>query len=168
MENEQEQQEAPILETPTEPTPTIDDKEALLKEVQTLKAQKEHYKSKAEKLAAQIETPVAKPQLTKSELSKDEIRLIAKGVPQDEIDHLLALQAGYKAQGSDKSLLELYEKEPAVIALREKKEEEEKKKKASLGPSGKTGNRAESTVRNGMTREEHMAEFERMKANGEI
>jgi hypothetical protein len=141
------------------------------KSAQTLKAQKEHFRSKAQKLAeknVELQPKPTQPQenLNQQGLSKDEIRLIAKGVPQDEIDYLLALQAGQKSLGKTVSLSELYDKDPAVVALRNQREAEEKKKQASLGASGKSGSgKSEPEIKSGMSREDHKKIFDKAVGN---
>lgn len=136
-----------------------------IKDSKTLKAQKEHYKTKAQKLATKAVEEQPKKPLTNQDLSREEVVLIAKGIPGDEIEYLMALQSGYKAQGIEKSLLELNEKEPAVIALREKRLKEQKDKDAAIGPSGKKSTKTEPAIKAGMTREDHKKAWEKATGN---
>ena len=136
-----------------------------IKDSKTLKAQKEHYKTKAQKLATKAVEEQPKKPLTNQDLSREEVVLIAKGIPGDEIEYLMALQSGYKAQGIEKSLIELNEKEPAVIALREKRLKEQKDKDAAIGPSGKKSTKTEPAIKQGMSREDHKKAWEKATGN---
>lgn len=144
-----------VEETETPKETELEDDGPTLDDYQTLKAEKE----KLEKLNKQLYARTKKlpPTLTQNnDLSRDEIILLTKGVSEDELNLAKALQTGYKAQGKDIKLTDIYETDPALVALKEKNAKEQRSKKASLGASGRSVQSDDSGIKEGMTREEHM------------
>ncbi len=141
-ENNEEEQDSPTLE-----------------DFEELRAKAEKLEKTNQQLYKRLKKLPQKPLINQSDLSRDEIVLLAKGVPEDEIDLLKTLQAGSKAQGKEVTLSEL-QKHPAITALREKKEKENRSLKGSLGASGKSIQTDEPKFKEGMTSEEHKKAWE--------
>lgn len=101
------------------------------------------------------EVPEGGKELNKpNELTRDEIVLIAKGIPDDEIAVLKKIQAGEKASGNDLPLSKVLE-DPVYIAFKESKEAKSKAEKAQLGASGGSGNHVNKEIKQDMPRDEH-------------
>jgi hypothetical protein len=102
---------------------------------------------------------VQKPQ-TKPEVSpdiSDELRLIARGLSDEDID-----QAKVIAKGRGIPLVEAL-KDPLYEAYKKEKEEREKREKSHLGGTTGSGQEIEEPlVKPGMTREEHQKLFKEM------
>jgi hypothetical protein len=140
---------------------------AAMKAAATYKGQKDHYKTKFAKTAEELAkaTKPADPnaggenksQTTPTEqLSKEEIRLIAQGVADEEIDQLKIIVNAAKAGGQNISLADA-QKNPMYLAYKEKKEAEEKEKKKQMGGSGSgSAPKKDKPNTSGMSREEHM------------
>lgn len=79
----------------------------------------------------------------------DELRLIAKGLSDEEIE-----QARVIAKGKDISLLEAV-KDDLFVTYQKNLKEEQKKAKAKLGNSNGSGQETKSGIKPGMTPEEH-------------
>lgn len=124
-------------------TPTLEDFEAAQKAIKTLKAQKEHWKKKAEQVKPN--EPIEKKEEKKPELKKtnteqissSEIvemsRLAARGYSDEEMDLLKDIK---NLKGLN-NLTEAIES-PLFKATKEQKELEAKKAKAQLPPSGRS------------------------------
>lgn len=146
---ETQEQVSEEVEDVADDVPTLEDYEKLKKEKETLVAQKEHWRKKAEekKLAPQVETP----QVSTNQLTRDEVFLIAKGVSEEVIN-----EARFRADAKGISLKEAME-DPVVIALQKSIEAKERRSQAQLSPSsGGTTKRGIDLVNAvGMTEEEH-------------
>lgn len=91
--------------------------------------------------------------------SAEELRLIARGLSDDDIEQAKAISAGKKISLTDAL------KDPLFVAYQEKQAEQKKRDAAKLPASRGSGQGGdEPIVKSGMTREEHKAAFE--KAQG--
>lgn len=146
---ETQEQVSEEVEEVADDLPTLEDYEKLKKEKETLAAQKEHWRKKAEekKLVPQVETP----QVSTNQLTRDEVFLIAKGVSEEVIN-----EARFRADAKGISLKEAME-DPVVITLQKEVEARERRSKAQLPPSsGGTSVRGVDLINAvGMTEEEH-------------
>lgn len=89
----------------------------------------------------------------------EELRLIAKGLSDEEITKLKVI-----AKGNDSTLSEAL-KDDMFIAFQSNIKEQERKEKAKLGASkGSGGGETKNGFRPGLTREEHMALWEKGQA----
>lgn len=109
--------------------------------------------AKAKELKAQLKALQEQKQ-TNAPIQSEELRLIARGLSDDEID-----QAKVIAKGKDVSLTEAL-KDPMFIAFQKEMKENERKEKAKLGAS-KGSNQSEDALayKPGMTTDEHKALF---------
>lgn len=129
----------------------------------TKQAEEENKRLKAERDAKGTEKEVTTRKAVKStaedgdEPSPEELRLIAKGYSDEDIDKLKVI-----ARGQDISLTEAL-KDEMFLSFQEKKEEAKKKEKAKLGASkgSAQGDGRQETFKSGMTDEEHKAMFEK-------
>lgn len=146
---ETQEQVSEEVEEVADDLPTLEDYEKLKKEKETLVAQKEHWRKKAEekKLAPQAETP----QVSTNQLTRDEVFLIAKGVSEEVIS-----EARFRADAKGISLKEAME-DPVVITLQKDVEARERRSKAQLAPSsgGNTVRGIDLQNAVGLTEEEH-------------
>ena len=135
------------IEVEATETPTVDDYNRILKENQTLKAQKEHFKKKAEK--------VGQATTTKTEtspdnfMSREEAVLIAQGYDLEDLDNLKAIQRGAGLKSFKEAL-----ENPLFKSYHKDKKAEQRRKDASLGASGNSGN-SKSEVKPNMSEDEH-------------
>lgn len=123
--------------------PTKEEYEELKKQILTIKAQKEHFKKKANKKET-VSTP------HEDSFTREEAVLIAQGMDLEDLDNLKAIQKGLGLSSFkdavDSSLFKAY---------RNEKQTEKKRKESSLGASGGSGDSTESKFRPGMSAEEH-------------
>jgi len=151
-------EEEPQIESVSETELTVDDYNRVLKE-------KEELERKNKDLYARIAKTktVEKTQpLKNNELSPDEVRLIAKGVADEDIAYLKRIQAGYRAMGeTPPPLSKIAEEDPGYLALTEKRAKEERSAKASLGGSGRsmTSSDTPEGLKPGASTEEHKKVF---------
>jgi len=141
------------VEEVADDTPTIEDYNKLKQEAETLKAQKDHWRKKAES-----KKPLAETNKPEGEsLSRDEVILIAKGYTDEEVALALKLS---KVQGI--SMLEAIEDDylKSKINARKKKEKSEQ---ASLGASTSSVIRADKPIGE-MTDAEHEALYRKTMA----
>jgi hypothetical protein len=140
--------EEPIIEEETEASnePTLEDYQRLVKENQTLKAQKEHFKKKATQTAKETETNKTN---TQSGLSREEAILFAKGLSEEDVE-----EASKIAKLNGVSLIKATE-DPYFKFKQESRQAEEKAKGAKLGASSGSGSITAIPVSE-MTREQHM------------
>ena len=118
-------------------TPTIEDYQRLKKEAETLKAQKEHWRKKAQ-------TSQPKGEALKKSNEKDvdfeesmDIRFLKRdGYSEEEIEKLKIIKAGYSSNGKVISLLDAVN-DDLFKSIVESKKLQEKKDKAQLSSSGK-------------------------------
>lgn len=125
--------------------------EKLKKEVQTLRAQKEHFKKKAGVKASEVKTNAS----SDDTLTREEVVLIANGMTLEDMDQLKIIQ-----KGSGLNLKEAMET-PMFKAYSKEQQAETKRKKASLGASKGTGGGSEIESKPNMTEEEHRALFKK-------
>lgn len=138
--------------------PTVEDYMKLKREAETLKAQKDHWRKKAE------QPKVAQPETNKQQndealkLIRDEAILFAKGYTEDEV--ALAVKVS-KLNGV--SMLEAISDDyvKAQVNTRLKKEKAEK---ASLGVSSGTGLKTDKPVGE-MTEDEHRKLYDKVMGN---
>jgi len=127
--------------------PSLEDYRALEKKVETLEAQKEHWRKKA----AQIKEQPLK-ETNKNYLTRDEGILLAKGYDEDDIEKLNKL-------AGNGSLIEAT-KDPLFVAYKKAKEQKEKSEKAKLGSSNSFISKGQKSVGE-MTEKEHRELFYR-------
>ena len=125
--------------------------EKLKKEVQTLRAQKEHFKKKAGVKAGEVKTNAS----SNDTLTREEVVLIANGMTLEDMDQLKIIQ-----KGSGLSLKEAMETN-MFKAYSKETQAETKRKKASLGASKGTGGGSELRAKPNMTEEEHRELFKK-------
>jgi len=125
-------------------------------------AEEEKRKFKAERDAALANANNNKSTINKSTegVSAEELRLIARGLSDEEID-----QAKIIAKGRGVSLPEAL-KDPMFVSYQNQKKEEEKKAKAKLGASKGSGQAGDTEVfKQGMSPEEHKALWLKQQGN---
>jgi hypothetical protein len=136
--------EEPEVQEVESDTPTLEDYQRLLKENQTLKAQKEHFKKKASQ-------PKEDLKINTSEfITREEAAMIAKGYSSEVLE-----QAQLVAKAKGIKLSEAVE-DPLIKAYNNELEAENKRAKAQLGASGGSGG-TDNSFRRGMSEEEHRA-----------
>lgn len=117
---------------------------------------------KAEKeLEVATKKPAEEPKTAPANTtSDDELRLIARGLSDEEIDEAKAI-----AKGKGISLTEAL-KTPIFQLFQNNLKEERKKEEAKLGASHGSGQiSTDKKIKSGMTRDEHRAAFEEARAN---
>lgn len=169
MTNEQENLQEEVLQTEdvsTVETESIDQEQeteqsqedtvTLSKsEFTKLKRQAIAYKSQKENSPAPL-----KEKKGSSDINKDELYLVAKGYDDDAIAQLQII-----ARGSGTSLKEALEN-PLFKNYEAKQKEEERKAKAKLGASNGSGfQKGGPAIKPNMSKDEHMAVWNKMKAN---
>ena len=106
------------------------------------------------------EPPVVEPKTSAAE-EREELRLVARGLSDEELDEAKAI-----AKGKGITLLEAL-KDKTFILYQENLREEKKKEDAKLGASRGSGQTlTEKPVKSGMTRDEHKAAFD--EARGKL
>ena len=138
--------------TPEEETLEIDlsegeeDVEALKKQIATLKAQKEHFRKKSEKVGDVKKLNTSSDNV----FTREEAVLVAQGMSLDDLDKLKGIQKGLGL----KNLKEAQESD-LFVAYSEKKKADKRRESASLGASGGTGKSSEVKAQPNMSEEEH-------------
>lgn len=175
MENEEEVVDTSVDTTVTDDTSNVTEEQPKIETVETeltvddynrVVKEKEELERKNKDLYARIAKTKAvdKPQtLTNPGLSPDEIRLIAKGTPDEDIAYLKRIQAGYKALGeTPPPLSKIAEEDPAYLALTEKRAKEQRSSKASLGGSGRSVSNSDipAGLKSGASTEDHKKVFD--------
>lgn len=128
-----------------------EDVEALKKEIETLKAQKEHWRKKAAQPVEKTEQPKTEttPSITEEVI---EVKILkAQGVSDELITQLKKI-----ARVNETSIIEA-QSDPYFIAFKEKIEAEAKKEKASLPASRNSGSvrKSKDFTSTGLSEEEH-------------
>lgn len=129
-----------------------EDVEALKKEIETLTAQKEHWRKKATQPIQKTEQPKqteTTPSITEEVI---EVKILkAQGVSDELITQLKKI-----ARVNDTSIIDA-QSDPYFVAYKEKLEEEAKKEKASLPASRNSGSvkRSKDTTTTGLSEDEH-------------
>jgi len=116
--------------------------ERLRKENLTLKAQKEHFKKKANKKDINTSSDAS--------FTREEAVLIAQGMDLEDLDNLKVIQKG---QGL-KTFKEAVES-PLFVAYSKAKKAEKKRKESSLGASKGSGGSSDTVFKPDMSEEEH-------------
>lgn len=161
-ENETEVVETQVEETETtnveeeanDDSPTLEDYQKLVKERETLLAQKEHWKKKATQ-----SPPLEKTEITKNNteyLTREEAVLLAKGYDEEDLARLNIL-----AKADGKKLNEVVDDE-MFIAWKEKKDDKARAVKAQLGSSKSSTSKTSKPVSQ-MTPEEHKAYWQSLQ-----
>lgn len=161
-ENENEIVETQVEETETtaveeetnDETPTLEDYQKLKKERETLLAQKEHWKKKANQ-----SPPLEKTELKQTNteyLTREEAVLLAKGYDEEDLARLNLL-----AKADGKKLNEVVNDE-MFVAWKEKKDDKIKAVKAQLGSSKSSTSKTSKPVSE-MTPEEHRAYWQSLQ-----
>lgn len=109
-------------------------------------------KAKREAQAPKVEAP---QNLNNNQLS-EELKLIAKGLSDEEIDHAKVI-----AKGRGVNLAEAL-KDPMFTAFQKEQKEQARKEAAKLGASKGSGRVDTETFRPGMTQEEHKALWKKL------
>lgn len=125
-----------------------DEMEALRKEVETLKAQKEHWRKKATQPIQKTEQPTT-PVLSEEVV---EVKILkSQGVSDELITQLKKI-----AKVNETGLIEA-QADPYFVAYKDKLEEDQKKAKASLGASRGSGSvkKGKDFSTSGLSDEEH-------------
>jgi hypothetical protein len=157
------EEEQPQIESEVQTELTVDDYNALKAEKEALAKEKAELERKNKQLFERAKRPKDTTPLKNNELSPDEIRLIAKGVADDDIAYLKRIQAGYKAMGeTPPPLSKIAEEDPGYLALAEKRAKEERSAKASLGGSGRSMSSSDvpAGLKPGSSTEDHKKVFE--------
>lgn len=126
-----------------------DEMEALRKEVETLKAQKEHWRRKATQPIQKTEQPKETPVLSEEVI---EVKILkSQGISDELITQLKKI-----AKVNETGLIEA-QADPYFVAYKEKLEEDQKKAKASLGASKGSSQvkKGKDFQTAGLTEEEH-------------
>jgi hypothetical protein len=142
---------AEVEETVVSNEPTLEDYQRLVKEVQTLKAQKEHFKKKATQTPKETETNKTN---TSSGLTREEAILFAKGLTEEDIE-----LAAKIAQVNGVSLVKATEDDYFQAKL-QARQQEARSKGAKLGAS--TGGGFE--IPSQLSDEEHEAQARKIMA----
>lgn len=131
-------------------------------EVEDLKTRLADLEAKNAQLYQRVKkTPQKKTPNKLSDTIPDEVFLVADGtINKEDLAVLRRLQAGDKAQGEDRSMIDLL-KDPVYIASKEKRENEAKSKNAALGASAKGTQSATPEYVENQPREDHKKLWEK-------
>ena len=148
-----EGEEATESNEDSEQEDTVDLQEQLEKE----RVAKSQILARAKKAEEELKALKANPPVTSDPQLSDELKLIARGLSDEEID-----KAKVIAKGNGTSLQEAL-KDDMFIAYQNKLKEDERKEKAKLGASKGSGESQDETlIKPGMTREEHQEAFKKV------
>lgn len=138
--------------------PKEGEEETVAPEVEELRKAKAQLTARAKKAEEELKALKAKPQETNDPQLSDELKLIARGLSDEEIE-----QAKVIAKGTDKSLSEAI-KNPLFLTFQADLKEKERKEKAKLGASRGSGETQEEVTgtESGSTREEHEKAFKKL------
>ncbi len=115
---------------------------------------------RAEEELKKFKTLNSQPQPQNDPQLSEELKLIARGLSDEEIE-----QAKVVAKGKGINLTEAI-KDPLFVTYQENLKEQQRKENAKLGASKGSGeSREESIVKSGMSREEHMKAFKKVMGN---
>lgn len=116
--------------------------------------------SRAKKAEDELKALKANPHIKSDPQLSDELKLIARGLSDEEIE-----QAKVIAKGKGIVLTEAI-KDPLFLIYQSDLKEKEKKEKAKLGASKGSGeSQDESLIKDDMSREEHQKAFKKMVGN---
>jgi len=113
--------------------------------------------ARAKKAEGELKALKANPPVTNNPQLSDELKLIARGLSDEEIE-----KAKVIAKGADMTLQEAI-KDPLFLSYQATLKEKEKKEKAKLGASKGSGeSEDESLIKPDMSREEHEKAFKKV------
>ena len=113
--------------------------------------------ARAKKAEEELKALKANPPVTNDPQLSDELKLIARGLSDEEID-----KAKVIAKGAGIALQEAI-KDPLFLSYQATLKEKERKEKAKLGASKGSGESQDETlIKPGMTREEHQEAFKKV------
>ena len=113
--------------------------------------------ARAKRAEEELKTLRANPPLKQDTQLSDELKLIARGLSDEEIE-----QAKVVAKGKGIALTEAI-KDPLFLSYQATLKETERKEKAKLGASKGSGESQDNTlIKSGMTREEHQEAFKKV------
>lgn len=116
--------------------------------------------ARAKKAEEELKTLKAQPHISNDPQLSDELKLIARGLSDEEIE-----QAKIVAKGKGILLTEAI-KEPLFLTFQNDLKEKERKEKAKLGASKGSGeSQDDSLIKSDMTREEHEKAFKKVMGN---
>lgn len=116
--------------------------------------------ARAKKAEQELRDLKANPPLKQDSQLSDELKLIARGLSDEEID-----KAKVVAKGLGISLPDAI-KDPLFLSYQATLKEKERKEKAKLGASKGSGESQDTTlIKQDMTREEHMEAFKKVMGN---
>lgn len=160
-----EQDEEVAVDTSTEVEETTDssdnseqeDTVDLAEELEKERKAKSQILARAKKAEEELKTLKANPPLKQDPQLSDELKLIARGLSDEEID-----QAKVIAKGKGIVLTEAI-KDPLFLSYQATLKEKERKEKARLGASKGSGESQDNTlIKENMSREEHMEAFNKV------
>ena len=104
-----------------------------------------------------------KAKKSNSDISRDEVRLMANGMSDEDIDRLKNIQAGAKTLGNDITLTEAA-KDESFVALQEKRERDKASDEAGLDASGKSKvSKDKPKYHEGQSKEDHKKQWKKDK-----
>jgi len=128
-----------------------------LEEVENLRKAKSQLTARAKKAEDELKALKANPPVNSDPQLSDELKLIARGLSDEEID-----KAKVIAKGSGVTLPEAI-KDPLFLSYQATLKEKERKEKAKLGASKGSGESEDATlIKPEMTREEHQEAFKKV------
>lgn len=126
-------------------------------ELEELRKAKSQLTARAKKAEEELKALKANPPLTNDPQLSDELKLIARGLSDEEIE-----QAKIVAKGKGIALPDAI-KEPIFLSYQATLKERDRKEKAKLGASKGSGESQEETlIKPDMTREEHEKAFKKV------
>ncbi len=143
-ETDEETQDEETNDNSEDDTPTLEDYQRLKKEAETLKAQKEHWRKKAQASKLDLSKDKSKQEEIKKTNQENpdfeetmDIRFLKRdGYSEEDIEKLRIIKAGYASQGKNITLIDAVNDE-LFKSIEEKRKLQEKKEKAQLGANGK-------------------------------
>ena len=129
----------------------------LAEELENERKAKSQILARAKKAEQELKALKANPPIKSDPQLSDELKLIARGLSDEEIE-----QAKVIAKGTGKALTEAI-KDPLFIIYQDNLKEIQRKEKAKLGASKGSGESEDSTlIKPEMTREEHQEAFKKV------
>jgi hypothetical protein len=135
--------------TVTEESPTQEENEGTASDSEVYKRMKK-YEAEARELKKKLRELETKP-TNQPTVDPDELRLLAKGLSDEEIDQAKVIARG-KGVGLQEAL-----KDPLFTAFQKEQKEQERKEKARLGAAKGSDPAAEKRIKSGMTEDEFKA-----------
>jgi len=145
------------VEEATESNEVSEQEDAESAEVEDLRKAKSQLTARAKRAEEELRSLKANPPITSDPQLSDELKLIARGLSDEEIE-----QAKVIAKGKGVPLPEAV-KDPLFLVYQSDLKEKEKKEKAKLGASKGSGESQDETlIKPEMTREEHEKAFKKV------